>query len=113
MLTKITAFAKKMIIKRGRKAPPSKLPHWCFFISGVIFSFCVLIFPLVRLWIEGFPLTGPLVKNWVYWPYVRIVIPFLLGALPFITAVNFFCRGIQVCFPDELEAFQSEKELGY
>jgi hypothetical protein len=108
---KFNKYLRRFIIYQGRKAAPTMTPVWAFFLAGWMLAICFIVIPYVPYWLDHNPLTRAVLAKQQWWPWVKILLPIAVGAFPLLWATRFICRGTQLCFPDELEAYESEREL--
>lgn len=102
---------KKKVMKYARKAPPLKSPEWCFGIAGLIVGAGIAIFPMAFERMNHLPLLNEMVRGIPHWKYISSFGGYFCAFLFSWLAVPPICRGIQVCYPDEFEAFEHEREL--
>ncbi len=100
----------KIIIKSGRKAPPTRKPEWAFFMAGWCFALTYFVW-MVPVWLTKLPVVGTFLLKEAWWTYARFIVPGIVAFFMLRTGFRLVCRGAQICFPEELEAYQSEKEM--
>ena len=109
----VQVWGKKFIKKRARKVAPVKNPNLCFAVAAAMISSGWFLLPQSLSYLPHAPIFGKFFRLIPYYGYVSEYGGYVLALGFSYVALYPLCRGIQLCYPEELEAYESEQELAF
>lgn len=111
MNDKTKAMLKKKVCKLARKVAPIKSPEWCFGMAGFMIGMSWVIFPMAFRRAYTLPIISDFVSQIPYFEYAARYGGYALAVYFTYLSLYPICRGVQLCYPDEFEAFEHETEM--